>query len=229
MNRWGVHLCAALALAAASACGATDRSTPQATVPTPLPTAITVEIRGVVHDMDTGAPVPGADVAVVQVAANSAYRNFPGPTVTTDQLGRYTTTVALPVGWVEALMQVQGPGLEQAQTYIKPAGASAADLQVYRAVVLRPGESVDTQLARLGGSVCGWESWLCRRVVVDGWLPGSKIEVQLTPLEGRGDVGVIPTSEPWPFSDYQHRVEITRGEVFIIGSPARVRLTASRR
>jgi hypothetical protein len=193
-----------------------------------------VEFRGRVIDVDTGEGIPGTNVTITQVQVDNRFIVFAGPAVTTDASGRYVMTVELPETWSgEAELEIRGAGLEPAWARPESSDIHDATIEMYRTVRLALGDSVETRLVsrRRVGPSCGFEGWLCRRIVVDGWSPGSAFtEVRLVPLEDEQQIGIFPSDEPWPFSGgpgkaYPHIAQVA-GEFWIIGTPTKVRLTA---
>jgi hypothetical protein len=117
--------------------------------------------------------------------------------------------------------------------YFRREDMNDASLTIYRTVSLRRGESVDTQLLfhPYMGPSCGWESWQCRRIVIDGWSHGMKVDVELVPTGSELRIGVFPTDEPWPFAgepgqEYPRVAEVRTGAVWIMGAAGQVRLSA---
>jgi hypothetical protein len=222
--------CLSLAVTLMMSCACESRVAEPPTDPTP-PTVATklVEFRGRIIDVDNGEGIPGTNVSITQVQVDNRFISRAGPVVSTDANGRYVMTVELPETFSgEAELEIRGPGLEPAWKRLKSSEIHDATIDMYRTIRLRPGESVETQLVFRPYTAPSCELW-CRRIIVDGWSPGGPlIEVQLVPLEDEQHIGIF--AEPWPLSGVSDppypRIAQVAGELWIMGAPTKVRLTA---
>lgn len=187
---------------------------------------LSVTIRGQVIDGERGTPVANAGVRIDSVHANGDQwaLNPARATVASDAAGAFTLVSQLPSGWHDLLLAVTAEGHEPTHVYVESVSETAV-LRMYRVLAVRPGEAVETDV-RLSNYVCGWESVLCRRVVVDAG--GATVDLELVPLDGQMDVGVFtgdPGTAPY---DFKRRLTVQSGEVWIFGDRGRVRLSARR-
>ena len=223
---------AVLAFAFSAGCGSPSAPTPtrpsQPASGTPAAGA-GVHVQGQVVNADNGEPVAAAAVTIVQIEVPGRFYTPTGmPTATTDEAGTFAFTALLPAAWGSVRLGVTRDGFEKAGAYVKTDQIAAAVVRVFPTLRLRPGEPLELRWQPLGHYVCGWESYWCRRIAVEA-VAGESLEVELTPMDGQGDVGLVPQEEPYPFTGYQHRVAVSNGAVWIIGGPAKVLLTATRR
>jgi hypothetical protein len=129
----------------------------------------------------------------------------------TDRTGSFAFSAVLADGWSELLLQVTSEGHEPTAIYITPAEAVNAELLMLRTITIRPGDSIDMRLFP-GSYVCGWLSYLCRRIIVDS-PSGAPVDVEVIPARGE-DVGLLQSSEPFGHS-LPRRLTMTAGAVWI--------------
>jgi len=187
--------------------------------PPPVST-VSVRVDGRVLDVDTRQPIPAATVALG------------GLLVTADVAGSFSFTTELPQDWTFLRLNVSRNGYEPAQRSIAPHDVAAVELGAYPTLHLRPGESVTAQIAHANGltnNVCWFliDDYSCRRIVVDA-PAGEPVDVELAVLSGSQDIGLIDSEQQPAFAEYQRRITVSAGQVWIVGDPAVVRLTASR-
>ena len=220
-------------------CGACERgngpaapSPPAAPTPPPPvpPASVPVRVEGRVVDADTEQPIPRAIVTTEGVCYS------PGPCpgqvdqpsrATADENGLFHLTASLPQHWRELLLGVApGAGYEPTQKYVFPSSATAAVLQVYRTLTIRPGESIQTRVS-LGHYVCGWLSFSCRRVVVDS-PAGESVDLEVIPADGQADVGLDADGDVFEDHGFPRELTVSGSEVWIVGARVAVTLTARR-
>jgi hypothetical protein len=146
----------------------------------------------------------------------------PGTGATTDEHGSFGFTATLPEGAREVLLEITRNGYEPARVYVDQIPSNRVTL--YRTLTIAAGESIDTQIL-LNYYQCGWEGTRCRRVVIET-TPGASAELELTPLEAQEDVGLLDEEPSVTSVPFERRITVSDGEAFIVGGPARVRLTA---
>jgi hypothetical protein len=202
-------------------------------VPTPAlapvtPSTVAVHMEGRVIDADRKQPIPGAIVTTVQVCYPGACREVDQPvSVRADENGTVFLTASLPQGWNELQLGVApGAGYESANIYVSPSSAGAAVLEVYPTLTIEPGGSIQTR-AFLKHYVCGWLSAYCRRVVVES-PAGESVDLEATPADGEADVGLDADGDVFEDHGFPRRLTVSGGEVWIVGAPVTVTLTARR-
>lgn len=182
-----------------------------------------IRIAGRAFDQDSKAAIAGAVVTITQLQEPGRFYIPSGmPTTTTTDAGEFELKAPLPAEWQSVQLGLTAAGYEPANVYVSPAEITAAVLPVYATVVLRPGTTVDASIS-LTHYVCGWESYWCRRFVVEAPV-GELVDVEVTSVIG-GLVGLITTDEPFPFSGYQQRVTVPAGAIWMVGGPSTVTLT----
>jgi hypothetical protein len=200
-------------------------------VPTPPPTpvppnTIAVHVEGRVIDADRDQPIPGAIVTTVQMCHPGLCAQVDQPTSTTaNGNGMFVLTANLPQDWEELSLHVAaGPAHEPADPYVSPSSARAAVLEVYPTLTIQPGESIRTR-AFLKHYVCGWLSVYCRRVVVES-PAGESVDLEVIPADGQADVGLHPDGDVFEDHGFPRQLTVSGGEVWIVGAPVAVTLTA---
>lgn len=235
LNRCGSTVLNLLVLLAASGC----QGNRTIAGPTPPPVAdnvsaataiVNVRVEGRVIDGDRDEPVPGAVVIPTQVCAPGACvgLNEPAARAVADDQGGFVLTVNLPPAWRELLLSVTRDGYEPTQMYVAPAAATTALLRLLPTLTIRSGDSIDTRVL-IGTHACGFESWPCRRVVVEP-PSGESMDLEVIPADGQEVTLVVGPEASHPFTvSIRHQVTMSAGEVWIYGAPGRVTLTAHRR
>ncbi len=210
----------------------------------PAPAPPTDTVAGQVIDADTGQPVGGAvvtiDVVIVPSATDGLAFSPDGVATSSiaDDGGGFRLEPGVRGDWMQIQLSVRRDGFEPSKLTFKrtgrrlpvglPDGGTPIDalvLPVYRTLVIRPGESIQTRV-HVDHYNCGEFSIPCRRIVVDS-APSEQVEVELVPptapnngLESGSDFG---------FPQYQRRVTLSGGgAVYIIGGSSPVTLTARR-
>jgi len=190
--------------------------------PPPVPTTVAVRVDGRVVDLDGDAPVAGAAVT------NG------GPIATADENGAFVLTMDVRPGLRKLLLGVSRDGYEPSKGYVhvSPDTIATVVLRVYQTLTVRPGESIGAGMSALANAYndCYFlqDDYSCRRIVVES-LPGESIEVELVPVDGQDNVGLVAAMQQPAFVSYERRVTVSGGEVWIIGGPGKVTLTARRR
>ena len=100
--------------------------------------------------------------------------------------------------------------------YVLPDEVTAARLWVFSTLTVSPGESL-TIRRFLGAMNCGYEGYLCRRVMVSA-LPDGLIDVDVLAIDGQ-DVGILNRSDPLNFPS-QRQVTVSGGKVWIYAGAA---------
>jgi hypothetical protein len=209
-----------LSLALSAACRSSASPTPE--LPPVAGTAAAV-VQGRVLDVDDRGPVAGAVIAIERVGVPGWFRDLHPQVITTaDGNGEFALSADLPSNWGELSLKASRNGYEAAsEVYIYRATGSVV-LTLARTLTLVAGRPLEAHLGN--SSSCGDEGESCRRIVVPSEAP---IEVELTPLAGQRLVGLSLTSNYYSFGGtYQQRVTVSNGEVWIVGEPGPVRLTA---
>ncbi len=180
----------------------------------------TVELRGrIVDDLDT--PVAGAWVALAPDYVTDPARR---PQATTDGNGAFAFGVDVPTGTAQQSLAVDIDleGFEGTRTWILPNADTA--ITIYPTTTIRRGSTIQLRLTTADYS-CGFESYGCRRIVVEP--AGEAVVVEIT--ETKGDpAGLLDDQQFIPHSEFAPRVTVTDGELYLVGGPATVTLRASR-
>ena len=205
---------------------------PSATDPqVPVFEMVAVSVAGRVIDADSDKPVRNAIVTPVRFCARGILpssgecqdvKNPPAPGVTADENGAFALVANIPKTWTELLLGVISDGYEPMRIYVLPDEVTAARLWVFSTLTVSPGESL-TIRRFLGAMNCGYEGYLCRRVMVSA-LPDGLIDVDVHAVDGQ-DVGILNGSGPLNFPS-QRQVTVSGGEVWIY--PGAVQSTAVR-
>jgi hypothetical protein len=128
------------------------------------------------------------------------------------------TTTPIPDGWGTLLLQVTSDGHEPTTVPISAAGVSNVEVMLFRTLTIGPGDSAEMRLFS-GSYVGGWESHLCRRVVIES-PSGGVVDVEVIPAAGGGDVGVLQSEEPFA-QTLGRRITVAEGPVWIYPLAAR--------
>ena len=224
-NTQSIAVCLAAVLAAAAvACSDSPSApTPPGRSSDPPSAPIAVEMRGrVVDDLDK----PIAGVGVTLDPSRAPDPSKPGGD-TTDANGLFTFSalVRTDLGSLnEVPIEIGRDGYEGAGVWIPP--NSDTTITMYPTTTIRAGETLQTRIVARAPYACGDESIWCRRVVVEP--SAESVEVEVLQTDGE-EVGLVDGDPPLTPFDYERRVTVTDGEVFIIGGPAVVTLRAQRR
>jgi hypothetical protein len=217
-----------LVIAAAAGCG--THGTPVLwTQPSAAPSVpdIQVVVEGLVIDGDRDVPVSGALVTARGYCAPGICTDFAGASGRADEQGAFRFTASLPPAWSELLVDVTREGYELTRIYIRSASATTAGLKLLPSRTIRAGDSIQTSLV-FGTYYCGFESWLCRRIVVEA-PSGEKVDLEVTPLDGQSVGFMVGPVENHAISPNPTSVVTTSsGEVWLYGVAGRVTLTARR-
>ena len=197
------------------------------------PGLVAASVSGEVIDADSGLPVAGAVVTIAHVRVvnglgiNVSSPDGAGTSAVADGSGAFRLEPRVRDDWVSVVLNVTRDGYEPIVewSFTPTTPTSAAVLMVYPTLTLRPGGFLQTRMSPISYA-CGWESYRCRRVLVES-APGESVEVELVPPTGP-DNGLEPDDEPFPFTGYKRRVTVSGGAVWIIGGTSPVTLTARR-
>ena len=127
----------------------------------------------------------------------------------------FALTADIPQDWRELWLGVTAVGYEPARVYVSSSTTDAV-LRVFRSLTIRPGASIEMRVF-LGHSVCGYESHLCRRVLVQS-STGEPIDLEAIPADSQRHVGLFAGPEanhPFSVTSYPRRVTVSDGEVWI--------------
>lgn len=202
-------------LAVTTSCGVTRSAYIPFTITT-LGTSVRVE--GVVVDADRDERVPGAVVKLVEIFAGfvSQSANNPAWSAIADANGAFGFTAVLPSHWQALLLEASRTGYQPLINYVERASAASALLRVLPILIIRPGESLQTRVFP-GGDGCFFESWACRRVIVDA-RPGDLIDIEVIPADSDATVGVEGPGSTHPlFPAFNRRITVASGEVWLYG------------
>jgi hypothetical protein len=206
-----------LVLSAAAACdgkGPIAGPTPPTAAPAGPASPVAVRVEGRVLDGDQGSPVAGAIVRADRGLSGILQSNV---TVTTDGQGLFSFTANVSSGWRELLMSVTRDGFEPSLTWVSPDDLTA-DVRLVPTLVIRPGQTIEVGVFVNSAPNCFVESALCRRVIVDGLLPGESVDLDVVPLVDGEKVRLAGPlgSHPYSVDQIGSRVTTTRGEVYIV-------------
>ena len=203
-------------------CGGCERESRIPALNTPLPTApsrplAAAQIEGRVIDADLEKPMPGAHITTVQVCypGRCGQPDQPYSTVA-DEHGMFRLTANLPHDWENLRLKVVNPGFEPTEMYLKPESAMNAVLRAYRAITIRPGESV--QLRVLFQETCAFESIPCRRIIVEAAVD-ELVNLEVLPVQAQDSFGVM-VEFPINLPPLQTRLAVRGGAVWIVRSAA---------
>jgi hypothetical protein len=212
--------CIALAVLVCSACEAErlplTAPAPPSVPPAP-PSAVSVRVEGRVIDAETEQPIPRATVSTVGVCYPGRCEAVEQPTsATADDNGMFVITANIPETWSQLQLRPDGVGYETGHGYVTPSSVAAAELRLLRTLTIRPGESIEMRVF-LGSYVCGFESHLCRRVLLQS-SPGEPMDLEVIPADAQRDVGLFAgpqAKHPLIVTSYPRRVTVSAGEVWI--------------
>jgi hypothetical protein len=211
MKACGWRALIVLVVSAGLGCDSRDTPLPAAPTAPPIPT-VSVQLEGVVLD-EGEEPVSGAVVDVEHcrssVACNAGSVNA---RVTAGDQGRFVLTMNLPADWSELLLNAHAPGYDSTSIYVDPARSTATMLRLFRTLTIHPGETIQMHTF-LGSYVCGFESHLCRRILVES-PAGEPLDIDVAQTDGADTVGVDAGPEPL-FPTFSRRVTVSGGDVFI--------------
>jgi hypothetical protein len=213
--------------------GPSCRNSPDLPTPPSLPalqaglSGTGFRLAGQVIDAESEAPIPGATVVPVEFSTASKGFHVTRPVSTiADQNGMFALMQPLPGDWTTVVLRATRSGYEPANVFVANGSATAARLQVYRALTIHAGESIDLRVF-LGHYACGWESWHCRRFVVEA-EPGELVDLELTMIDPPGGAGLVVGEPPPSNTPYLARnLTVSAGEAWVIGG-GRLTLTAWR-
>jgi hypothetical protein len=200
--------------------------------PNPPVGTATVRLEGVVVDADREELVAGAAVKVVQVFAGNPVTEKPEWSATTDSNGTFAFTAGLPAHWSQVMLEGTRPGYERTPAFVNAATPEFITLKLIPTVTIRPGESLVTRIYR-HGYTCFFESWACRRVIVDS-PSGEPVDIEMIPVDTQAPVGLEGPESSHPlFPTLQRRLTVSGGDIWMYGGvgdgpSAVVRLTAIR-
>lgn len=203
-------------------CAGCQSPTSPTSGPEPTP-SIAVVIQGRVLDVDDQGPVAGAVIATANVGVSGSFRTLdPQALTTADGNGDFALSANVPADWTALTLKASRDGFEAAmEVYVERSTGTAPALTLSRTITLVTGRSLDVHLGQT--SLCG-DDEPCRRVVVQSDTP---VEVALTPLAQQRTVGLSLTPTFY-VATHQQRVTVSQSEVWIVGEPGPVRLTARR-
>jgi hypothetical protein len=214
-------------MAVASACSPTAPSPPPAPnpgttenpptppVPQPPPNAV---VEGQVLDADRQQPISGVTVTTEQVGIPGAYVRPASPVSTvTDDAGRFVLNAVLPPDWRELLVGLVRSGYESTAVYTTRTGQIiGGGYAMYPTISLRPGDAIEISLW-LGHYVCGFESWMCRRLLVESTPSGRLVDVEVSPLNSGQQFGLVVGDKDPAFFAPERLVTLPGGEVRVLG------------
>ena len=111
-----------------------------------------------------------------------------------------------PVDWREAIVGIAHDGYEPISFAFHP-DRIAASIPLYRTLVIRPGESLETRVF-LDTYVCGFEFVRCRRVTVES-APGESTDVEVTHVDREGILVALVVGDPLIVRTDQRKVTVT--------------------
>jgi hypothetical protein len=193
---------------------------------------IAVRLQGVILDGDRDQPVPSAAVKVSQVYVGGWQQRVDRAwSATADADGVFGFTADLPSGWSDLLLDASRSGYEPSGTWLVPGTAASAVVRVLPTLSLRPGESLHTRVFR-GFHACFFESWACRRVVVES-PSGDLVDLEVIPADSGATVGLEGPESSHPLVPaLNRRITASAGEIWIYGGgngpSTAVMLTATR-
>ncbi len=181
--------------------------------PQPTPSMADVRIEGRVVDAETETSIGGANVSTDGVCYPGRCGNVDKPTTAvTGANGTFVLTANIPQDWRELLLNVTGAGYETTKIYVSPPVVMAAELRLLRTLIIRPGESIALRVFT-GSYVCGFESNLCRRVLVES-PTGESVNVEVVPASSEREAGLF-TNQPFTVTSFPRHVTVPGGEVWI--------------
>jgi hypothetical protein len=139
-----------------------------------------------------------------------------------DASGTFVLTANLPQDWSSLLLGVDAAGYEPTRIYINPPLVNAAELRLLPTLSIRPGESLAMRVF-VGSYVCGFESHLCRRVVLES-PTAEPMDLEVTPADTGQGVGLFAGPEanhPILVTTYQRRVTVSEREVWVYAAATR--------
>jgi hypothetical protein len=186
----------------------------------------------VVLDGERDQAVSGAAVKVSQIYLGGRQQRVdPTWSATADADGVFDFTADLPSGWSDLLLGASRSGYEPSDTWLVPGTAPSAVVKLLPTLTIRPGESLKTRVFR-GFHACFFESWPCRRVVVES-PSGDLIDLEVIPADGGATVGLEGPESSHPLVPaLKRRLTVSGGEIWIYGGgdgpSTAVTLTATR-
>jgi hypothetical protein len=220
-----VGVIAILVVAACSPVTPTATNAPAAGDPTSR--TVAVRLEGQVLDADRQQPIPGASVTTDSVLRASALTrvSLPASSVTDDS-GRFVLNATLPADWSGVVLALARPGYESPSAVYMTPTSGAETLLMYPTVAIRSGQTIEVVVS-LTNYVCGWESAVCRRLIVES-PAGELIDVEVTPVNSAEKFGlVVGNQDPFVTGYDQRLVTLPGGDVQILGR-GRVMVKASR-
>jgi hypothetical protein len=136
----------------------------------------------------------------------------------------FRLTANLPQDWTELRLEVVNPGFEPTTNLLKAESAMNAVLRAYRAITVRPGESVQLRVL-FQGTLCVASSWLdgdsipCRRIIVEV-SADEAINLEVFPLQAQDAFGVMVEPFEFPIPPLQTRLTVRGGAAWIVRSAA---------
>jgi hypothetical protein len=186
----------------------------------PLPT-VTVEFSGRVVNADTEDPVGNVRISVDD---SGVYGGTLSATSGGD--GTFTLRLTLPPSWVVVKLKLLGPGYDERFWSFKPNTAGTpAEIRMYRALVIRPGESIEVRVDQGAHHWCGsFFQDTCRRVQVEG-SSGEAVELEILSHDASKFMGLTADE----FSDeFVPRLMVAPPAVAYVNGVGTARLTARR-
>jgi hypothetical protein len=219
-------------LVAIVVCGGCEResriaplNTPSPTSPSPsapAPPLAAAQIEGRVIDADFERPIVGAHITTVEVCYQGGPARVCGPgdqpySSVADEQGMFRLTANLPQDWDHLELKVVHPGFEPARWHLQPGSAMNAVLRAYRAITIRPGESV--QLRVLFQQSCGDEGIPCRRIIVEA-SADELVNLEVFPVQKTQDEFGVMVEFPFNLPPLQTRLTVRGGPAWIVRSGA---------
>lgn len=224
-NTQSIAVCLAAVLAAAAvACSDSPAApTPPGRSSDPPSAPVTVEMRGRVVD-EFVRPVAGVSVTLHLSLAPDPSRPG-GATTDANGLFAFSARVRTDLGLLDQVsIKIGRDGYEGTEVSIPP--NSDTTITMYPTTTLGAGSTLQAALVWQAPYHCGLEGHPCRKIIVEP--AGETVVVDVLEIHGN-DVGLVDGEPPLTPFDYERRVTVTDGEVFIIGGPAVVTLRAQRR
>jgi hypothetical protein len=176
-----------------------------------------VPVEGQVLDADRQQPIAGVVVTTEQVGIPGAYIRPSSPVSTvTDDEGRFVLNAVLPPDWRELLVGLARSGYESTAVYTTRTGqVIGGGFAMYPTITLRPGDAIEVSLW-LGHYVCGFESWMCRRLLVES-PSGRLVDVEVSPVNSGEQFGLVVGDKDPAFFTPERLLTLPGGEVRVLG------------
>jgi len=198
-----VDVALSLAILALLSCGCDSKGIPSS----PSPVNPPVQMAGRVVDAESGASLAGVVLVFRNCGIGGACSTV---STSTDAAGAFDVSLKSPSGaFTQVALNEQG--YESSEMSVPHSGGTGLVLKMFRTITLRPGDSVPLEVFD-GSSPCGFESALCRRLIVDS--SGQPVDVEVIPEAG--DAALL-ASIPFSFPPtLPHRLTTTGGDLWLL-------------